>query len=92
MVTPSVVRLFEIFFHCFLNAFSVAVLFGLYNCIGILLGDIGCLVGGILQILAGFVVLAIEAPFCFIFIDYVQQVAEKADQRPYWNRAALYCM
>ncbi|XP_055535025.1 calcium channel flower isoform X1 [Wyeomyia smithii] len=69
-----------------------AVLFGLYNCIGILLGDIGCLVGGILQILAGFVVLAIEAPFCFIFIDYVQQVAEKADQRPYWNRAALYCV
>ncbi|XP_058837882.1 calcium channel flower isoform X1 [Topomyia yanbarensis] len=69
-----------------------AVLFGLYNCIGILLGDVGCLVGGILEILAGFVVLAIEAPFCFIFIDYVQQVAEKADQRPYWNRAALYCI
>uniref|UniRef100_A0A182MXU1 Calcium channel flower n=1 Tax=Anopheles dirus TaxID=7168 RepID=A0A182MXU1_9DIPT len=69
-----------------------AVLFGLYNCIGILLGDVGCLVGGILQILAGFVVLAIEAPCCFIFIDYVQQAAEKADQRPYWNRAALYCI
>lgn len=69
-----------------------AVLFGLYNCIGILLGDVGCLVGGILEILAGFVVLAIEAPCCFIFIDHVQQVAEKADQRPYWNRAALYCI
>ncbi|XP_058053589.1 calcium channel flower isoform X1 [Anopheles bellator] len=69
-----------------------AVLFGLYNCIGILLGDVGCLVGGILQILAGFIVLAIEAPFCFIFIDFVQQAAEKADQRPYWNRAALYCL
>ncbi|XP_053668378.1 calcium channel flower [Anopheles marshallii] len=69
-----------------------AVLFGLYNCIGILLGDVGCLVGGILQILAGFVVLAIEAPCCFIFIDFVQQTAEKADQRPYWNRAALYCI
>ncbi|XP_049546194.1 calcium channel flower isoform X1 [Anopheles darlingi] len=69
-----------------------AVLFGLYNCIGILLGDVGCLVGGILQILAGFVVLAIEAPCCFIFIDFVQQAAEKADQRPYWNRAALYCV
>lgn len=69
-----------------------AVLFGLYNCIGILLGDVGCLIGGILQIVAGFVVLAIEAPCCFIFIDYVQQAAEKADQRPYWNRAALYCI
>ncbi|XP_052903132.1 calcium channel flower isoform X3 [Anopheles moucheti] len=69
-----------------------AVLFGLYNCIGILVANVGCLVGGILQILAGFVVLAIEAPCCFIFIDFVQQAAEKADQRPYWNRAALYCI
>lgn len=68
------------------------VLFGLWNCIGILLGDVGCLVGGILEIVVGFVVLAIEAPCCFIFLDYVQQVAEKADQRPYWNRAALYCV
>uniref|UniRef100_A0AAG5DHH8 Calcium channel flower n=1 Tax=Anopheles atroparvus TaxID=41427 RepID=A0AAG5DHH8_ANOAO len=69
-----------------------AVLFGLYNCLGILLGDVGCLVGGILQVLVGFAVLAIEAPCCFIFIDYVQQLAEWADQRPYWNRAAFYCV
>lgn len=69
-----------------------AILFGLYNCISILFADVGCLVGGILEILAGFVVLGIEAPCCFIFIDHVQQIAEKADQRPYWNRAALYCI
>lgn len=42
--------------------------------------------------LAGFVVMAIEAPCCCMFIDYVQQLADKADQRPYWNRAALYCI
>ncbi|XP_055625600.1 calcium channel flower isoform X1 [Toxorhynchites rutilus septentrionalis] len=69
-----------------------AVLFGLYNCLGILLGSISCLVGGILEILAGFVVLAIEAPCCFMFVDFVQQVAEKADERPYWYRAAFYCV
>uniref|UniRef100_U5EYA5 Calcium channel flower n=1 Tax=Corethrella appendiculata TaxID=1370023 RepID=U5EYA5_9DIPT len=68
-----------------------AVLFGLYNCIGILLGDISCLISGVLQILAGFVVLAIEAPFCFMFIDFVSKIAEMADNRPYWNRAVLYC-
>ncbi|KAL1374837.1 hypothetical protein pipiens_017862 [Culex pipiens pipiens] len=77
--------------HVYVYLF-VCVLFGLWNCIGILLGDVGCLVGGILEIVVGFVVLAIEAPCCFIFLDYVQQVAEKADQRPYWNRAALYCV
>lgn len=54
--------------------------------------QIGCLVSGILQMLAGFLVMAIEAPCCCMFIDYVQQIAEKADQRPYWNRAALYCV
>lgn len=41
--------------------------------------------------LAGFVVLVIEAPCCCMFIDFVQTVAEKADRKPYWQRAALYC-
>ncbi|CAD7081442.1 unnamed protein product [Hermetia illucens] len=69
-----------------------AILFGLYNCLGIITLNYTCLISGILQMLAGFVVMAIEAPCCCMFIDYVQQLADKADQRPYWNRAALYCI
>lgn len=68
------------------------LLFGLYNCVSILFANVSCLVSGILQILAAFIVLMVEAPCCFIFIDYVQQLSEKADQRPYWNRAAVYCL
>jgi hypothetical protein len=74
------------------SIFAVCVLFGLWNCIGILLGAVMCLVSGILQVLVGFVVMAIEAPFCCMFIDHVQTVSSKIDQRPLWNRAALYCL
>lgn len=68
-----------------------AILFGLWNCFAIITINLTCVVSGILQMLVGFLVMAIEAPCCCIFIDFVQEVAQKADSRPYWNRAALYC-
>ncbi|XP_037935915.1 calcium channel flower isoform X2 [Teleopsis dalmanni] len=68
-----------------------AILFGLYNALSIVFLSVTCLLSGIIQMLVGFIVMALEAPFCFICIDYVNQIAEKADARPLWNRAALYC-
>jgi len=68
------------------------ILFGLWNCLGILLAQLMCLVSGIIQICVGFVVLAIEAPFCCMFIDHVQTLSTKVDSRPLWNKAALYCI
>lgn len=68
------------------------ILFGLWNCLAILLGGVMCLVGGIIQILVGFIVMGIEAPFCCMFIDHVQTISQKIDGRPLWNRAALYCI
>ncbi|XP_063709885.1 calcium channel flower-like isoform X2 [Culicoides brevitarsis] len=67
------------------------ILFGLYNCISILFANVSCLVSGILQIILGFLVMGVEAPFCCMFIDYVQVVSSKVDSRPLWNRAAAYC-
>ncbi|XP_055694742.1 calcium channel flower isoform X1 [Lutzomyia longipalpis] len=69
-----------------------AILFGLYNCLSILLVDIGCLVSGILQICAGMLVMVIEAPCCCMFIDFVQKIADLADSKPYYYRAAVYCV
>jgi len=68
------------------------ILFGLWNCLGILLAQVMCLVSGIIQICVGFVVLAIEAPFCCMFIDHVQTLSSKVESRPLWNKAALYCI
>lgn len=65
------------------------VLFGLF---GLLTITLWCLVSSILQIILGLIVLGIEAPFCCMFIDHVQTVATKIDERPLWNRAALYCL
>uniref|UniRef100_A0A8D8V8V7 Calcium channel flower n=1 Tax=Cacopsylla melanoneura TaxID=428564 RepID=A0A8D8V8V7_9HEMI len=69
---------------------GISIIFGLLNCLGILLGDIDCLLGGIIQVAAGFVVLVIEAPCCCMFLDQVQVVSDIVDKRPLWNKAVLY--
>lgn len=69
-----------------------AILFGLYNALGILLFNTSCLISGILQMLVGFAVMVLEAPCCFFCIDYANRVADIADSRPLWNRAAAYCL
>lgn len=68
------------------------ILFGLTMCLGIVTIDIKQVLAGIIQMLVGFFVMVVEAPCCCMFIDFVQQVAEKADQRPLWNRAVVYCL
>ncbi|KAG5682527.1 putative Calcium channel flower [Polypedilum vanderplanki] len=65
------------------------VLFGLF---GLLTLSMFCLISTIIQILVGLVVIAVEAPFCCMFIDHVQTIATKIDERPHWNRAAVYCI
>uniref|UniRef100_A0A1B0FY55 Calcium channel flower n=1 Tax=Phlebotomus papatasi TaxID=29031 RepID=A0A1B0FY55_PHLPP len=67
------------------------VLFGLWNCVSIVFGGVGCLVSGVLQVCLGLLVLIVEAPCCCMFVDFVQKVADLADSKPYWYRAAIYC-
>ncbi|XP_018903392.2 calcium channel flower isoform X3 [Bemisia tabaci] len=67
-----------------------AIFLGLWTCLGILLADVQCLLGGMWQILAGFATIVIEAPCCCVFLDHVQTISDKVDKRPYWNRAAFY--
>lgn len=71
--------------------FSVAILFGFWNCFGVITIDFSSVLSGILQICVGVFVMAIEAPVCCMFVDFVQDLAKQADRRPYWNRAAVYC-
>ncbi|XP_060660841.1 calcium channel flower isoform X1 [Drosophila nasuta] len=68
-----------------------AILFGLWNVISILTLDVSCLVAGIIQMLAGFIVMALEAPCCFPCIEQVDQVAGKVEAKPMYFRAGLYC-
>ncbi|XP_052757840.1 calcium channel flower isoform X2 [Galleria mellonella] len=68
----------------------IAIILGLLNVAGIILLDVKCLIAGIWQMLAGFVVIVAEAPCCCFFIDYVQTLSDNIESRPYWNKAALY--
>ncbi|KAF6214194.1 hypothetical protein GE061_008933 [Apolygus lucorum] len=70
---------------------GIAIFLGLWNCVGIIIADVGCLVSGMWQMVAGFSAIVIEAPCCCLFIDSVQSLSDFVDKRPYWNRAAYYC-
>lgn len=74
-----------------IKLFSVAIFLGAWNCAGILLAQVDCFLGGLWQMVAGFLVITIEAPCCCMFIDFVQSFSNMVDKRPYWNRAAAYC-
>lgn len=71
---------------------TVAIILGGWNCLSILGASVDCLISGMWQMVAGFIVATIEAPCCCLFIDYVQNFSDWVEKRPYWNRAAGYCM
>jgi len=69
----------------------VAMIFGVWNVIlSIPLLSPLCVVAGIWQACAGFILIVIEAPFCCMFLDFVASFAEMVEKRPPWQKAALY--
>jgi hypothetical protein len=40
---------------------------------------------------AGFFIIALEAPFCCAFVDFIERLAAFSESRAYWQKAALYC-
>ncbi|XP_040583023.1 calcium channel flower isoform X3 [Lepeophtheirus salmonis] len=64
-----------------------AMFFGLWVCITL---SPLCIVAGIWQICSGFLVILIEAPFCCMFLDFVQKFSSLVENRPVWQKAALY--
>ncbi|XP_012275400.1 calcium channel flower isoform X2 [Orussus abietinus] len=71
---------------------AIAIFLGAWNCVSILFGGVSCLISGIWQMIAGFIVITVEAPCCCLFIDFVQHFSDWVENKPYWNRAAAYCL
>lgn len=69
-----------------------AILFGFWNCFGVITINLTSVLSGILQILVGILVMAIEAPVCCMFIDHAQKFAQTVEGRPHYYRAAGYCI
>jgi len=65
----------------------VAIFFGFWCCISL---SPLCIVAGIWQICAGLFVVTLEAPFCCMFLDFVQKAVAKVDGRPTWQKALVY--
>ncbi|CAL4186487.1 unnamed protein product, partial [Meganyctiphanes norvegica] len=40
--------------------------------------------------LAGFIVVSAEAPFCCMFVEFVAAYSQWVDQRPNWQKGAMY--
>nr|CAH0112732.1 unnamed protein product [Daphnia galeata] len=67
----------------------VAMALGLWTCISF---SPICIVAGIWQIMAGFVVVLAEAPCCCMFLDFVQTFTNFIDRRPVWHKAGFYIL
>ncbi|KAK2585253.1 hypothetical protein KPH14_009954 [Odynerus spinipes] len=70
----------------------IAIFLGVWNCAFILLGSIMCFISGIWQMVVGFIVVMIEAPCCCLFIDFVQNLSDFVEKKPYWMRGLAYCL
>ncbi|XP_065206742.1 calcium channel flower isoform X2 [Planococcus citri] len=70
---------------------GLALFLGIFNIITSFL-TFSCILAGIMQAIVAFTVLAIEAPCCCMFVDYVQDASNYVEKRPYWNRAAYYML
>jgi len=68
---------------------AVAIALGVLNCLTV---HPLCIVAGIWQMCAGFMVAVMEAPCCYMFIDFAMPFGSWADQRPYWQKGAGYLL
>ncbi|KAK2718389.1 calcium channel flower-like isoform X2 [Artemia franciscana] len=67
----------------------LAMFMGIWACITI---TPICLVAGIFQIFAGFIITLIEAPCCCQFFDFVTVISTRIEQKPLWYKAVLYVL
>ncbi|CAI5455936.1 unnamed protein product [Caenorhabditis angaria] len=49
-----------------------------------------CMLAVLLQMAFGAVVIALEAPFCCQFVDFIEKLARFSESRQLWQKAAIY--
>ncbi|MCP9265189.1 hypothetical protein DINM_020425 [Dirofilaria immitis] len=59
--------------------------------LGLLSFSATCIIAVLLQLAFGILTVALEAPFCCMFIDFIEKIAMFSESRKYWQKAALYC-
>uniref|UniRef100_A0A0M3HU95 Calcium channel flower n=2 Tax=Ascaris TaxID=6251 RepID=A0A0M3HU95_ASCLU len=51
-----------------------------------------CIIAVLLQLAFGLLIVALEAPFCCMFIDFIERIAVFSESRKYWQKALIYCV
>uniref|UniRef100_A0A914VCW8 Calcium channel flower n=1 Tax=Plectus sambesii TaxID=2011161 RepID=A0A914VCW8_9BILA len=65
----------------------VAVFFAI---LGFFTFDAGCIVAVLLQLVFGLLMVALEAPFCCMFVDFIEKIANFSESRGFWQKGLLY--
>ncbi|KJH46004.1 hypothetical protein DICVIV_07922 [Dictyocaulus viviparus] len=65
----------------------LAVFFG---ALGLLSLSAECITAALLQMVFGFLTIALEAPFCCMFVDFIEKIAQFSESRKHWHKATLY--
>jgi len=65
----------------------VAIFFGV---LGLLSLTAMCIIACLLQVAAGFLVVALEAPFCCAFVDFIERIAQFSESRAFYQKAIIY--
>lgn len=52
--------------------------------------ETACIIAILLQMAFGFLIIALEAPFCCMFVDFIEKIAQFSESRKHWHKAALY--
>uniref|UniRef100_A0A914DUU9 Calcium channel flower n=1 Tax=Acrobeloides nanus TaxID=290746 RepID=A0A914DUU9_9BILA len=60
--------------------------------LGLISFNATCIMAVLLQLAFGFFSVALEAPFCCAFIDFIEKIAKFSESRAYWQKAVLFCM
>uniref|UniRef100_A0A0K0D0J0 Calcium channel flower n=1 Tax=Angiostrongylus cantonensis TaxID=6313 RepID=A0A0K0D0J0_ANGCA len=65
----------------------LAIFFG---ALGLLSLSANCITASLLQMVFGFLTVALEAPFCCMFVDFIEKIAQFSESRKHWHKATLY--
>ena len=65
----------------------VAIFFAV---LGLFTVDPKCMIAMLLQMISGALIIALEAPFCCMFVDFIEKLAQFSESRKNWHKAALY--
>ncbi|TKR72563.1 hypothetical protein L596_019989 [Steinernema carpocapsae] len=50
-----------------------------------------CMIAVTIQLVFGFLIIALEAPFCCTFVDFIEKIDNFSESRTFWQKAVLYC-